>query len=169
MKTLIVYATRYGSTAKTAALIAQVLTESDGREVTVLEARKTGKAALASCDNLVIGSSIAMGRWKGSAKRLAVKAGRSGKPLAIFVSAAGVLSGKEPGSDPAAPVTSSLEEREAKAIAQYIEPLVQAAGLAPVSKAAFGGRMVFFGKETLANWDGDRIRAWAKDLAPRLR
>ena len=169
MKTLIAYATRYGSTTRTAELLAEVLGKAGANDVTVMDARKVGRAKLADYDAFIVGSSIAMGRWKGSAKKLLPRLASTGKPVAVFVTAGGVLSGREPGSDPAAPVTKPLEQRESEAIERYLRPAAEAAGLKPVAEAAFGGRMAMFGKEQFNNWDGERIKAWGESLASKLR
>ena len=168
MKTLIAYATRYGSTARTAALLGEILGAS-GMEVAVVDARKAGRGLLREYDAFVVGSSIAAGRWKGSARRLLGRLAAVGKPVAVFVTAGGVMSGREPGQSPDAVPTSSVDEREAKAIERYLEPVAGAAGLTPVAKAAFGGRMEMFGKEKFNNWDGERIRAWGRALDLALR
>jgi menaquinone-dependent protoporphyrinogen IX oxidase len=169
MKTLIAFATRYGSTARTAELLAEVIGKPGVNDVTVLDARKAGRAKVGDFDAFIVGSSIAMGRWKGSAKRLLPRLAATGRPVAVFVTAGGVLSGREPGSDPAAPVTRSLEQRENEAIERYLRPAVEAAGLKPAAEAAFGGRMAMFGKEQFDNWDGERIKAWGSTLATKLR
>lgn len=169
MKTLIAYATRYGSTTRTAELLAEVLGEAEANDVTLMDARKASRARMEDFDAFVVGSSIAMGRWKGSAKKLLPRFAATGKPVAVFVTAGGVLSGREPGSDPEIPVTKPLEQRESEAIERYLRPAVEAAGLRPVAEAAFGGRMAMFGKEQFDNWDGERIRAWGSILAGKLR
>ena len=160
MKTLIAYATRQGSTRRSAELLAATLAES-GMEATVLDAARVGRAELAAHNAFVVGSSIMAGRWKGSATRLLRSLAGSGKPVAVFVSAAGMLTGKEPGS--------TLEERVAGAVAKYLDPVAAKAGITPAAKTAFGGRMVMFGKEIINNWDPEPIRAWAGVLRQALR
>jgi menaquinone-dependent protoporphyrinogen IX oxidase len=169
MKALVAYATRYGMTTKSASLIAEELRRAGVSEVSLLEARRVRRADLTANDAFIIGSSIAMGMWKGAAKRLVAKAALTGKPVAVFITAGGVLSGKEPGSDPDAAVTTTIEEREAKALTKYLEPVLAKTGLKPLATAAFGGRMVFGGKEQFNNWDGERVRSWAAGLATKLR
>lgn len=156
-------------TERSARLIAETLKEADGRETRVLDARKVGRRELETYDAFVVGSSIAAGRWKGPARRLLARLAAAGKPAAVFVTAAGVLSGKEPGSDPAAPPEGTLEERQAKAVGLYVDPVAVKAGLEPVAKSAFGGRMAFFGKVMIDNWDAEPVAAWARELAARLR
>ncbi|TVQ27738.1 MAG: hypothetical protein EA382_03045 [Spirochaetaceae bacterium] len=168
MKTLIAYGTRKGASRRTAELIGETLTKADGRSCIVKDAKRVGRAELEGADSIVVGSSIAVGRWKPSAKRLLGKAASTGKPVAVFVSAAGVLSGKEPGSPDAEP-KGTLAEREAEAVGRYIDPVVAKAGARPVATAAFGGRMEMFGKVIFDNWDPEPITAWATDIAGKLR
>ncbi len=168
MNTLIAYGTRKGASRRTAELIAETLTNVDGRLCIVKDAKRVGRAQLEGADSIVIGSSIAVGRWKPSAKRLLRKAGATGKPVAVFVSAAGMLSGKEPGSPDAEP-KGTLAEREAEAVARYIDPVAAKTGARPVAQAAFGGRMEMFGKVMFDNWDPEPITAWATDLTRKLR
>lgn len=168
MKTLIAYSTRWGSTTKTARLIAETLKEADGRAAEVLDARRVDSKKFSEYDAFVVGSSIAAGRWKGPARRLLARLAAAKKPTAVFVSAGGVLSGKEPGSAPDAPPKGTLEERQARAVGLYIDPIAAKAGLAPVAKSAFGGRMAFFGKEMFDTWEAEPIVAWARELVKKL-
>ena len=169
MKTLIAYSTRWGMTERSARLIAETLKEADGRETHVLDARKVGRREIEAYDAFVVGSSIAAGQWKGPARRLLARLAAARKPTAVFVTAAGVLSGKEPGSDPDAPPQGTLAERQAKAVGLYVDPAAAKAGLKPVAKSAFGGRMAFFGKVMIDNWEAEPVAAWARELAGLLR
>lgn len=169
MKTLIAYSTRWGSTAKTARLIADTLKETDGRETEVLDVRRVGRRELEAYDSFVVGSSIAAGQWKGPARRLLARLAATSKPTAVFVSAGGVIHGRDPGSAPDAPPKGTLSERQARAVGQYIDPVAEKAGLAPVAASAFGGRMRFFGKEMFDSWEAEPVIAWARELAEKLR
>ncbi|HRZ89335.1 MAG TPA: hypothetical protein P5117_07605, partial [Spirochaetia bacterium] len=113
--------------------------------------------------------SVAAGRWKGPARRLLARLAAARKPTAVFVTAAGVLSGKEPGSAPDAPPEGTPEERRDKAVGLYVDPVAAQAGLKPVAKSAFGGRMAFFGKVMIDNWEAEPVAAWARELARALR
>ncbi len=156
-------------TERTARLIAETLKEADGREAHVLDARKVGAKLIAEYESFVVGSSIAAGQWKGPARRLLARLAAAGKPTAVFVTAAGVLSGKKPGSAPDAPPEGTLAERQAKAVGLYVDPAAAKAGLEPVAKSAFGGRMAFFGKVMIDNWEAEPVTAWARELAGLLR
>lgn len=167
MKILITYATRWGSTAKTAELLAAELKDC-GHEVESADARGfggiLGGRPVDGYDAYVLGSSIAAGQWKGAAKRLLPKLARTGKPVAVFVSAGGVIHGREPGSAPDAPATEPLEARVAKAVGLYIDGACAKAGLKPVASNAFGGRMAMFGKEMFDSWAPEPIKTWAAEL-----
>ncbi len=169
MKTLIAYSTRWGMTERTSRLIAETLKEADGRETHVLDARKVGRREIEAYDTFVVGSSVAAGRWKGPARRLLARLAAAKKPTAVFVTAGGVIHGREPGSDPGAPAQGSLAERQAKAVGLYVDPIVAKAGLAPAAKSAFGGRMGFFGKEIFDSWEAEPVMAWARELAETLK
>ena len=169
MKILVIHATRYGSTRRSAELIAETLRGTPGVSADVAAASGTGRKKLALYEGFVLGSSIAMGRWKGSGRRMLPKLAATGRPTALFVTAAGFLTGKNPGDPDDVPVTASPAEIEAAAIAKYVQPVVPPTGLKPVAVRAFGGRMVMFGKELVSNWDGDAIAAWARGLPDRLR
>jgi hypothetical protein len=169
MKTLVIYATRWGSTRRSAELIAETLRGKPGASADVAAASGTGGKKLGGYDSFVLGTSIAMGRWKGSGRRMLAKLAAAGRPTALFVTAAGFLTGKNPGDPEDAPVTATPAEIEAAAIAKYVEPVVPPTGLKPVSVRAFGGRMVMFGKELVSNWDGGAIAAWAATLPGLLK
>ncbi len=169
MKALVIYATRYGSTRRSAELIAETLRGRPGWSVDVADARGVNRRKLAAYEGFVLGSSIAMGRWKGSGRRMLSKLAATGRPTALFVTAAGFLTGKNPGDPEDVPVTKTPAEIEAGAIAKYVDPVVPATGLKPASVRAFGGRMVIFGKEMVSNWDRDAIAAWALTLPDLLK
>jgi hypothetical protein len=167
MKILIAYATRWGSTAKSAGLLADEL-KARGHEALAADARGyggiLGGRPLEGYDAYVLGSSIAAGQWKGAAKRLLPKLARMGKPVAVFVTAGGVIHGRDPNAAPDAPPAEPLEARVAKAIGLYIDGPCTKAGLKPAAANAFGGRMAMFGKEMFDSWDPEPIKAWAAEL-----
>jgi len=168
MKTLIAYATRQGSTERSARALAEALAKADGREVAVKDARAVGQRDIEAFDSFVVGSSIMAGQWKGSAKRLCRKLAMTDKPVAVFVSAGGVINGPRPGDgQPTEP--KPLAEREAEAIKLFVEPVVGQIGVAPCAVAAFGGRMTMFGRQMFDSWDGARVAAWAAELVEALK
>lgn len=164
MKILVAYGTRWGATEKTARIVADTINQSGRHSAELCAAAKVKSGQLGAFDAYVVGSSIAAGQWKGSAKRLVRKLAGTGKPTAAFVCAAGVLN---PSSDTAAPVTT-LAEREAKAIGLYVDPVCEKNGLAPLAKGAFGGKMTMFGKVIIDNWEAEPVRAWTQTLLASL-
>lgn len=163
MRVIIAYATRYGATKSTAEEIAAALRDS-GLEAMAVDAKRA-KAHIESADAVVIGSSIAAGMWKGAAKRAMARASRLGKPYAVFVSAAGMLSGKAPGAAPDAAPDVPLAARVADAVRRYVDTRIAKLPTAPLLKTAFGGRMEFGGKVAIDNRSPEDSRAWAAELA----
>ncbi|HPE36754.1 MAG TPA: flavodoxin domain-containing protein [Spirochaetales bacterium] len=167
MSVLVAYSTRFGYTKKTAELIAERLRLA-GKTVDTADARKVNQAQIDGHSSFVVGSSIAAGQWKGPAKRLLGRLAGAGKPVAVFVSAGGVMTGKKPGSAPDAPPEGTIEERQAEAVRLFAQPVCAALGLKPVAQSAFGGRMAFFGKEMFNSWDARPVETWADSLAGTL-
>ncbi|MBP7096732.1 MAG: hypothetical protein KBC36_11670 [Spirochaetia bacterium] len=165
MKLLVAWATRQGSTRASAIVLVRALSALPGIEAEERDASRVGAKAFAAYDGFVVGSSIMAGMWKGSAKRLVAKLGKAGKPLAVFVSAGGVLNGKKPGSAPDAPPEGTIAERQAEAITLFLDPVLAKLGVEPVAKTAFGGRMTMFGKVMFDSRDSALVEAWAPDLA----
>lgn len=163
LKTLIVYGTRKGASADTAAEIGRVLKEGFEHDVTISNVKHVNKLAgdLTQYDNIIIGSSIAMGRWTYSAKRFLRENDFAGKKLIIFVSAGATLQG-------AAAHKVTKEQAVDTAIKSYIDPVIAKANVAPLAKMAFGGRMTFFGKEVLNTWNASDIAVWAEEIGKRL-
>lgn len=169
MSIIVAYGTRYGSTARTAELIARTMNETAGTGTArAMDALAVRARDIAEAGAFVVGSSIVAGRWKWRARRLLSRLGGSGKPVAVFVTAAGVLSGKEPGSDPAAEPTIPLDACVAKAVSLYVDPVVSKAGVVPAATGAFGGRMAMFGKVQVDNWAPEPVQAWARRILPAL-
>ena len=140
MKLLVAWATRQGSTRASAVVLARALSALPGIEAEERDAARVGSRDFAAYDGFVVGSSIAAGMWKGSAKRLVAKLGKAGKPVAVFASAGGVMTGRKPGSAPDAPPEGSIAERQAQAVKLYVDPVLAKLGVTPVAKSAFGGR-----------------------------
>jgi menaquinone-dependent protoporphyrinogen IX oxidase len=168
MKILVTYGTRWGATEKTARLMADVINQSGTHSAEAISAARVAARSLAAFDAFVVGSSIAAGQWKGSAKRMVHKLAGTGKPVAAFVCAAGVLSPPKAEAPGETPPPSTLAEREAQAVALYVDTVCAKAGLDPVAKGAFGGKMTMFGKVIIDNWDAEPVKAWTRDLVERF-
>ena len=62
VKALVVYGTRYGATADTSEVIAEVLRQ-EGFEVQVSDAKRDKIQSLSEYELVIVGSGIRMGRW----------------------------------------------------------------------------------------------------------
>ncbi len=89
MKTLLVYATRYGATAGTSEEIAKVLRE-EGFDVKVANLKEEKVKNISEYDLIIVGSGMQMFKWTGEAEDFLKKFQMelAQKKLAIFVSSA---------------------------------------------------------------------------------
>ncbi|MFX0065576.1 MAG: flavodoxin domain-containing protein [Candidatus Hermodarchaeota archaeon] len=158
-KTLVAYGTRIGATANTAAVIADVLQNKFDLVVDVINLGKVRRIDLTQYQNIIIGSSIVANRWTNRAKNF-LKKDFSNKRVIVFVSAAGTL-------NRAAENGLSIEEAVTEAITKYIDNVIPS-NIEPIAKMAFGGRMIFFGKEKYNNWNRDTIASWAEEVGRYL-
>ena len=161
-KTLVLYATRMGASADTAGVIGEILEEKYSHDVKIYNIKEKKKININDFDNIVFGSSIAAGRWKGSLKRYLKKNNLSGKKIAVFVSAAGTMKAYSDGK-------VSRQKAVKEAVEAYLDPVIAQLGISPVSKTAFGGRFIMFGKEKFNNWNRDDIVEWAEELGDILK
>ena len=161
-KTLVLYATRMGASADTANVIGEVLKDKYSHEVKVYNIKEKKNINIDDFDNIIFGSSIAAGRWKGSLKKYLKKNNYSGKKTAVFVSAGGTMKAYSDGK-------VSRQEAVKEAVEAYVDPFITQLGISPVSKTSFGGRFVMFGKEKFNNWNRDDIVEWAEELGNILK
>ena len=129
-KALVVYGTRYGTTADTSAVIAEVLC-SKGFEVRVVDAKKDRVKSLSEFDLIMVGSGIKMGRWTKEPEKLLGKFQKelSKKKVALFVCC---------GS--ATPLTEEEKNKEMEdAKRKYLEDKAIQYDLNPISLGFFGG------------------------------
>lgn len=89
-KALIVYGTRYGTTANTSEVIADTLRQV-GYEVKIVNAKKEKVESINEFDLIIVGSGIQMGKWTKEPEDFLKKFqnGLSKKKIAIFVSCGG--------------------------------------------------------------------------------
>ena len=182
VKALIVYGTRYGTTANTSEVIADALRE-EGLEVEVVDAKKEKVRSISEFDLIVVGSGIQMGKWTSEPEDFLKKYQKelSTKKVALFVScgSANPLSEGE---------QKNKEITDAKR--KYLEDKASEFDVKPVALGFFGGcydfnKMSWFFKRTLSSIrpklegagyketkaglydlrDLNRVRCWARDLA----
>ena len=181
-KVLIVYGTRYGTTANTAEVIADTL-KQEGLEVKLVNAKNEKVQSVNEFDLIIIGSGIKMGKWTGEAEDFIKKHQKelSSKKVALFVSC---------GS--ASPLSEG-EQKEKEmddGKRKYLEDKALELKVKPVSLGFFGGcydfnKMGFFFRKTLSSIkpklegagykeskagvydlrDLDAIRDWTRDVA----
>ena len=162
-KTLIVYGTRKGTTTETVQVIAEVLKLVHNQEVDICESHQLRiyKKRLNEFGNIIIGSSIVSGWWKGSILSFARKDLFDGKRVAVFVTAGGTLNKvKKYGITKTEAVNEAIEK--------YIDKYLKKFKFIPISKAAFGGRVVKKGMLKYNSWEKSDIEDWAKDLGKKL-
>jgi len=169
---LVAYATRYGSTQQVAEVIAEALRER-GLAVDVQPVRKVG--SLAGYAAVVLGAPLYIGHLQKDALRFLEQHGQAvaRRPVAVFALG--------PTSNP------SVEDEWQAARDTLDGELARFPSLAPVARELFGGKYdpagLRFGDRLLAALpasplhglpasdirDWAAIRAWAGELAPRLR
>jgi len=146
-KALIVYGTRYGTTANTAEVIADTLRQQ-GFEVRVVNAKEEKVQGISEFDLVIVGSGIQMGKWTKEPEDFLKKYQKelSSKKLALFVSCGGA---------------NPLSEGEKKnkefddAKRKYLEDKSVEFKVNPVALGFFGGcynfnKMSWFFKKTLS-------------------
>jgi menaquinone-dependent protoporphyrinogen oxidase len=181
-KALIVYGTRYGTTAGTSEIIADTL-QQRGFEVEVIDSQKDKIRSISEFDLVIVGSGIQMGKWTKGPESFLEKFQNelSKKKIALFVScgSANPLSEGE---------QKNKEMDEAKK--KYLEDKAVEYKLKPVALGFFGGcydfnKMSWFFRRTLSSIkpklegagykesktgvydlrDFDAIRNWTREVA----
>jgi menaquinone-dependent protoporphyrinogen oxidase len=181
-KALIVYGTRYGTTANTSEIIADTLRQ-EGFEVKVVDAKKDKVQSLGEFNLIIVGSGIQMGKWTKEPEEFLKKYQNelSKKKVALFVScgSANPLSEGE---------QKNKEMDDAKR--KYLEDKSVEYNVKPVALGFFGGcydfnKMSWFFRKTLSSVKPkleaagyketkpgvydlralDAIRGWAREVA----
>ena len=185
MKTLLVYATRYGATAGTSEAIAKVLRE-EGFDVKVVNAKEEKIKDITQYELIVVGGGMQMGKWTGETEDFLKKFQKelAQKKVAIFVSS----------------VMKSVYECEGKTEdlektrKEYLEDKPAKYGLEPIAVGLFGSvvdynKMGLIERKTLGSVktrleaagfkeiktgvydtrDWDEIKDWARKLVLKAR
>jgi menaquinone-dependent protoporphyrinogen IX oxidase len=141
-KTLVVYATKGGTTEEYAKAIAAVLRENKW-QVDVVNLKKNHNPDLTPYRNVIVGSGIKMQRMHGDGRKFLEK-DLGDRKVAIFL--------------------SSLEPRD-EAIEKYIEKILEKnKKLKPVDIEVFGGRMRFLGKTREDKMDVGKAKKWSQKI-----
>ncbi len=185
MKSLVVYATRYGATKGTAEEVARILREENS-DVKLVNAKEEKVSDISEYDLVVVGSGMSMGNWGSEAEAFVKKFQRDleNRKLALFISSLKPIEEKQGKADLVARIRKvGLEDK----IAKY--------NLKPLTTGIFGGvldynKMNFFirksmevgyksalqkygfkevepGVYDLRDWD--EIRSWARELARKAQ
>lgn len=182
VKALLVYGTRYGATADTSEVIAEVLRQ-EGFEVRVINAKEDKVQSINGYELIIVGSGIRMGRWTKEPEKFLEKFKQelSHKKLALFVSCSSahpLTKGEER--------TKEIEDARRK----YLEEKAATYNLHPIALGLFGGvydfnKMGWFFRRTMSSVkpqleeagfketeagrydtrDLNAIRSWAKKVA----
>jgi menaquinone-dependent protoporphyrinogen oxidase len=183
-KALIVYGTRYGTTANTSDVIADTLRQV-GFEVKIVDAKKEKVQSISEFDLIIVGSGIQMGKWTNEPEDFIKKYQKelATKKLALFVSCGG------------AKPLSEGEQKDKElnnAKTKYLEEKATELKVTPIALGFFGGcydfnKMSWFFKKTLSSIkpklesagykesragvydlrDLDAVRNWTKELSMR--
>jgi menaquinone-dependent protoporphyrinogen IX oxidase len=141
-KTLVVYATKGGTTEEYAKAIAAVLRENKW-QVDVVNLKKNHNPDLTPYRNVIVGSGVKMQRMHGDGRKFLEK-DFGDRKVAIFL--------------------SSLEPRD-EAVEKYIERILDKnKKLKPVDIEVFGGRMRFLGKTREDKMDVGKAKEWAQKI-----
>jgi len=159
IKTLIVYGTRKGTTTDTVQALAEVLRSDYNHEVDICESvqLKVYKKRLNEYNNIIIGSSIVSGWWKGSVLSFSKQNLFKGKKVAVFVTAGGTLNKVQKYG-----LTKSDATEEA--IQKYIDKYLKKFKFVPISKTAFGGKVIKKDVVRYNSWVKSDIVSWANEL-----
>ena len=187
MKTLIVYGTRYGATAGTSEEIAKVLRE-EGFDVKVVNVKEEKVKDIGQYDLIVVGTGVALGRWTGEIDEFvkSFETALAQKKMALFVSTGKFMAERQLKKKPTAMEETRKIDIDDKVAKYNLHPISIGffGGVLNFNKMNFLSRRMFGGfikeqmgtdgfKETepglydMRDWD--EIRAWAKELAQKVR
>jgi menaquinone-dependent protoporphyrinogen IX oxidase len=164
LKTLIVYGTRKGMTMETVSVIAGILRDRFSHIVDISDSNKVRyyKKRINEYDNIIIGSSIVSGRWKSRILSFAKRDIFNNKYVAIFVTAGGTPNIVDKYGIP-------KESAISEAIENYIEKYSKKFKFDPISKGAFGGRVIKRRVEKYNSWNKQDIIDWTFNLGEKFK
>jgi menaquinone-dependent protoporphyrinogen oxidase len=184
VKALVVYGTRYGATADTSELIADILRQ-EGYEVRVVNAKDEKIKSIRDYELIIVGSGIRMGRWTKEPEKFLEGFQRelSNKKLALFVCCGAAY--------PLGEGEEKTRETEDARI-KYLEEKAAKYNLDPIALGLFGGvydfnKMSWVFRRTMSSIkpqleeagfkeaelgrydtrDFEKIRSWVKKVAEK--
>ncbi len=159
-KTLIAYGTRFGATAKSSEVIAEVLKEKFNHEVDVINLKEQKESLdLSVYDIIIVGSSIAKFSWTKQAKKF-LNSDFTGKKLFVFISSAGI-------TYPA--LEKGNMEKYEKWKRRFLDRVVKKnANVKPSSTAVFGGWIKRNGQMKISNWKEEDAVNWAEEIGKSI-
>jgi menaquinone-dependent protoporphyrinogen IX oxidase len=148
-KTLIVYATRGGTTEDYAKTIGSVLTNEFKMQVDLVNLNKDHNIKLTPYRNVVVGAGIRTFKMHKEGAEFLEKTDFGDRTVAIFLSA--------------------LEPRN-RAIKRYVDVILQKnIKLKPIAVEVFGGRMRMLGITSVDITDTEKAKGWVRKIAEQLR
>ena len=148
-KTLIVYATKGGTTEEYAKAISSVLTDEFNMQTDLVDLKKTHNPDLKQYQNIIIGTGIKMFRMHNEGAEFLGKKNFGEKNVGIFI--------------------SSLMPRE-EVIKRYIDGILKKnTTLEPIAVEVFGGRMRMFGKTSQDMVDIEKAKEWTRKISEHLQ
>jgi menaquinone-dependent protoporphyrinogen IX oxidase len=158
-KTLIVYGTRFGATAKSSEVIGRELKEKFNHEVEIVKlSSQTENIDYSGYENIIIGSSVAYFSWTKRAKKF-LKNDFTGKKVFVFVSSAGL-------TYPALEEGNMIKYKKRKK--RFLDSIVKKnLKIKPTSTAVFGGWIEDKKKPdgySLYNWKEEDMVKWAEEI-----
>jgi menaquinone-dependent protoporphyrinogen IX oxidase len=162
-KTLIVYGTRKGTTRETAIVISEVLKNNFSHQVDICDSKQIReyRKRIDEYNNVIIGSSIVSGFWKSRVLSFAKKDIFQIKNVAVFVTAGGTLNKVEK-------YGISKEDAIKEGIEKYIDKYSKKFGFIPISKTAFGGKVVRKEVVRYNSWNKQDIINWTMELGNQM-
>jgi menaquinone-dependent protoporphyrinogen IX oxidase len=148
-KTLIVYATRGGTTEDYAKAIGSVLTDEFKMQVDIVNLRTDHNPNLTPYRNVIVGTGIQKFRMYKEIAEFLEKTDFGDRKVVIFL--------------------SSLMPRD-EVIKKYIDVIIKKnPKLKPLAVEVLGGRMKVFGRTITDKTDIEKSKAWARKIAEQLQ